>query len=133
MANTIKLTLPIYHQTPKGSKLLGMNNYERMHYQPRNKLKKLYYALVRAKVGRVAKVQGAYTAEYKLYYKNPISDAPNIIAIIDKLLMDGLQECGAIENDNVKFYKGAKWSVAGQDKINPRVEIIITKIDLHQD
>ena len=133
MGNTIKLTLPIYYQTPKGSKLLGMNNYERMHYQPRNALKKLYYSLVRAKVGKAVRIQGAYTAEYKLYYKNPISDAPNIIARIDKLLMDGLQECGAIENDNVKFYKGAKWSVAGQDRINPRVEIIIIELDTNQE
>ena len=118
----MKLTLPIYYKTKKSKILVGMNKYERMYFIDRNNMKEYYYSLIRSIVGRRS-VEGKITTHYTLYYKNKLSDAPNVVAVIDKMLMDGLQECGAIKDDNVQHYISSSWSLGGEDKNNPRIEI----------
>lgn len=125
------LTLPVYytHKAKKGTEtiLVGINKYERMHYQPRNKLKKHYYDIIKSKLNSKP-LQGKIKTHYTYYYKNILSDAPNIIAIIDKLFMDQLQNSGVIKNDNVTNYIGSSWEVGGQDKKNPRVEVRVIEV-----
>ena len=53
----------------------------------------------------------------------------NIISMIDKFLNDALKENGIIADDNVKIYKRITGEAAGQDKQNPRVEIIIEEME----
>lgn len=126
----MKFELPIYWEQlfkAKKSKfhLVGLNQLFGMHYQPRNNLKKHYYSLIATlSAGQV--VKGPYKVQYKLYFKNVVSDPSNIIAGIEKVTLDGLQLCGGVEGDNPKFHKGTSWTVEGQDKLNPRVEIAIT-------
>ena len=124
----IELTLPIYYKDNKGTHLLGLNKYERMHCFPLNKLKQDYYMRVRSQIDRNHKISGQYTAHFKMWYKNPSCDAPNVIAVIEKLAMDGLQLYNVITQDNVMFYMGASWEVVGKDIENPRVEIILKEI-----
>lgn len=124
----IKLTLPIYYKDSKGTHLLGLNKYERMHYHPLNKLKQDFYALIRSQIDKTNKIDGSYKTNFKLWYKNPTCDAPNIIAVIEKLVMDGLQKYDCIKEDNVKFYKGASWEVVGKDVEYSRVEIVINEL-----
>ena len=126
----IKLTLPIYYKDNKGTHLLGLNKYERMHYHPLNKLKQDYYKRVRSQIDRKHKISGQYTAHFKLWYKNPTCDAPNIISVIEKIAMDGLQLYNVITEDNVKYYKGATWEVVDRDIENPRVEIEVRSMTI---
>lgn len=70
-------------------------------------------------------IAGKFTVHTKLYYKNPSSDGRNVVPMVEKFLLDALQEAGVIVNDNVKYDMGGSWEVAGQDKLNPRVEITI--------
>lgn len=91
-------------------------------------MKKYYYQLIRSKISTIKPIKGTFAIHYSLYYKNKISDAPNIIAVIDKILLDALQEYKKIENDNVQFYIGSSWEVVEQDRDNPRVEIVVSNI-----
>ena len=63
---------------------------------------------------------------YDLYYKNANCDGANIVALIEKVVLDCLQEHNIIPNDTVKHHLGSSWSVIAQDKLDPRVEIHIT-------
>lgn len=120
----IKLTMPIYYHDGEKNILIGMNEYERMDKFVRNEMKKWYYKMVRAKLPK-KKINGSYKAHFMIYYKNSQSDGPNIYSIADKLTMDGLQIYNTLKEDNVLYYLGGSWEVAGQDKKNPRVEIYI--------
>jgi hypothetical protein len=123
----IKITLPIYYHDGKSLTLVGMNKYERMNKHALNKLKKHYNQLIRY-LSKGEAISGQYRAKYTIFYKNPLSDAPNIVSVIEKLLMDGLQECGKIQEDNCKFYMGAEWEIGGMDKANPRVEVEVYEV-----
>ena len=126
------ITLPIYYtHKVKGKQktiLVGMNAYERMFYIPRNKMKKHFYSLIRVTARRLKPIKGMVATHYTVFYKNKASDAPNIVAVIDKMLMDALQENGVIEQDNVQSYVRSSWEVGGQDTINPRIEIKIFEV-----
>jgi len=123
------MTLPVYYKAGSKSILVGLNKYERMHYQPRNKMKQYYYALIGKNLTKLP-IKGKVKTEYTYYYKNSQSDAPNVVAVIDKMFMDALQEYGVIKQDNVTNYIGSTWSVGGQDKLNPRIEVrVIEQIE----
>jgi len=124
------ITLPIYYthivKRKKETILVGLNKYERMHYQPRDKLKKFYYDLIRSKIA-LKPIKGKIATHYTLYYKNKSCDAPNVVAVIDKMFMDALQNHNIIEQDNVQTYIQSSWEVGGQDRVNPRIEVKILK------
>ena len=125
------ITLPIYYtyKTKKGIEtiLVGMNKYERMHGIVRNSMKKHYYSIIRSKLKNI-KITGKVKTHYTIYYKNKLSDAPNIVAVIDKMFMDELQNSKIIKDDNVLNYIGSSWEVGGEDKKNPRIEIKVFEI-----
>lgn len=124
------LTLPIYYTQEfktKASKtsLVGMNLYRNAHFFLQNNLKKHFTTLVSEQLPEISTKIGKFTVEYYLYYKSPVCDGSNIIALIEKFLLDALQENNGIENDNVNYHTGSTWTVVSQDKENPRVEIKI--------
>lgn len=124
------LTLPIYWVDQKKTikdktYLVGLNQLFSMHYQVRNKLKQHFHSLVGNQVANSPSIPGQFTVTYTLYYKNITSDPSNIIAGIEKVLLDGLQEHSIITEDNPKYHIGTSWTVAGQDRTNPRIEITI--------
>lgn len=130
---SISLELPIYWEqefVTKKSKfhLIGLNQLFSMHYQVRNKLKQHFHYLVANQVNNRQEVPNKFKVHYKLYYKNIVSDPSNIIAGIEKVLLDGLQECGIIKEDNVLHHLGTTWEVVEQDKVAPRCEITIIPI-----
>ena len=125
------MTLPVYytHKTKKGIEtiLVGMNKYERIDAFKRNNMKKYFYNLIAAKV-KCHPLKGKVKTEYKYFYKNSQSDAPNVVAVIDKMFMDALQNINVIKDDNVLNYIGSSWSVGGQDKLNPRIEVTLIEV-----
>lgn len=125
---TIVIELPIYITTPKGkTKLIGMNWYRNTHFHEESKTKRYYHELVAMLLKRPrCHLTGSIKTSYKLYYKNSRSDLMNIVSIIDKYLMDALQEVKVINEDNVLSYRKCTIEVVGQDKKNPRVICEIT-------
>ena len=126
------ITLPIYWEQefktkPNKFHLVGLNQLFHMHYQVRNKLKQHFHVLTENQVTALQPIKNPYSVHYRLYYKNIKSDPGNIIAGIEKVFLDGLQECNFIVEDNPKYHLASSWEVIGQDKTNPRVEITITE------
>lgn len=126
------ITLPIYYtQTFKTKNdktiLVGMNWYRNCKvYFLLNAVKQHYHQLVSTQLPPA--IAGQYKLHIDIYYKNPSSDGANISALMEKFLLDALQEYGVTQNDNVTYHLGTTWSVAGQDKLNPRAEITLQEI-----
>lgn len=124
--------LPIYYTQefktkPNKTSLVGMNLYRNAHHFLQNNMKKHFQDLVIEQLPSVVEVIQQFTVTYKLYYKSPVCDASNIVALIEKFYLDSLKTHGIIIDDNVQFHLGSSWTVIGQDKDNPRMEIILHK------
>lgn len=124
MARELSLVLPIYAGVRK-KYLLSLNWLQDAHYRGRNKVKQEFHTMIGKTLSKDYKISSPLTTHYKVYYKNKLSDAPNIVAVIDKFLMDALQEHGVIEQDNVQHYTKSSWEVIEQDRDNPRIIVTI--------
>lgn len=129
----ITIELPIYwtqHYKTKADKtvLVGMNWYRNAHYHAQNAMKKDFQELVSKQLDGTS-VPGEFTLEIKIYYKNSNCDGSNIAALIEKVVLDALQEEKAVVNDNVKYHLGTTWKVATQTKDNPRAVITVNMIN----
>lgn len=128
------ITLPIYW-SQSGSKtvLVSMNAYRNWHFHTSNKFKRDFHELVGNQLDGLTPIQGQFRLSISIYYKNPNCDGANIAALIEKVVLDALQEYNIIVNDNVNYHLGSTWSIVGQDKTNPRCIITIQEasIDPH--
>lgn len=125
-------TLPIYwtkvYKTkPSKTHLAGMNWYRNAFHIDQNNLKQDFQQLLDTQYGLMESftIDQPYTVSYSIYYKNPSCDGSNIIALSEKIFLDFLQKASIVSEDNVKHHLGSTWTIAGQDKLNPRVEITI--------
>ena len=123
----ITLSLPIYFNTGKKTILVGTNVTRNLHFFMLNKLKKHYHKLVADRLKEFEPIIGEYIVAYTYYYKNISSDGSNVISQIEKYFLDGIQEIGLVENDNVRFHIGSTWKVGHQDRDNPRVDISVKR------
>ena len=121
--------LPIYwHQSRKKTVLVGMNAYRNWHYLVSNKFKQEFTEIVQQQVTCTNKISNPYNLHIKVYYKNPNCDGSNVVALIEKVFLDALIKVDILVNDTVEWHKGTTWEIAGQDKSNPRCEIVIKEI-----
>lgn len=126
---SIKIELPIYHNVKGENKLIGMNWYRNVHYHIETPVKRYYHQLIISMLKRPRiKLKGKIKVKYSLYYKNVASDLMNIVSVLDKYLMDALQEAGIIENDNVEHYTNNEIEVIGKDEENPRLICEISEV-----
>lgn len=127
----IQITLPIYYTQEFKTKdnktfLVGMNWYRNAHHHITNKVKKHYHELVaKALENNDTKVPNKYILGIRIFYKNPNSDGSNIASLMEKFILDAIQECGIVQDDSFKFHIGTDWVAGTLDKENPRAEIII--------
>ena len=127
------VVLPIYYIQEFKTKankthLVGMNLYRNAHHFLQNAMKKHFQELVLEQLPSVEQKLKQFTVNYKVYYKSPVCDGSNIVALIEKFYLDAIKTHGLISDDNVNYHVGSTWSVAWQDTINPRVEIAIKEI-----
>lgn len=123
------ITLPIYWtQSSSKTVLVSLNQFRNWHYHTSNKFKQEFHELVGNQLEGISPITGQFRLDLSLYYKNPTCDPSNICALIEKTVLDALQEYQIIVNDNVKYHLGSTYSVIGQDKTNPRCEIVILPI-----
>ena len=127
------IVLPIYYIQEFKTKankthLVGMNLYRNAHHFLQNAMKKHFQELVLEQLPSVEQKLKQFTVNYKVYYKSPVCDGSNIVALIEKFYLDAIKTHGLISDDNVNYHLGSTWSVAGQDKENPRIEIAIKEI-----
>lgn len=91
-------------------------------------MKKHFQDLVIEQLPPVVEVIQQFTVTYKLYYKSPVCDASNIVALIEKFYLDAIKEHGLIIDDNVNYHISSSWQVIAQDKTNPRIEVTIKEL-----
>ena len=125
--------LPIYYTQefktkPNKTSLVGMNLYRNAHHFLQNNMKKYFQDLVIEQLPSVVEVIQQFTVTYKLYYKSPVCDASNIVALIEKFYLDAIKEHGLIIDDNVNYHISSSWQVIAQDKTNPRIEVTIKEL-----
>ena len=123
------LQLPIYyteHFKTKPSKtfLVGINWFRNAHHFAQNNIKQHYHQLVADQLLNPVSFN-KFIIDYRLYYKSPVCDPSNIIALIEKFTLDALKLNNIIPDDNVNYHLGSSYSVVAKDTINPRVEITI--------
>lgn len=132
-SSDIQITLPIYwtqvYKTkPNKTYLASLNWYRNAHYHSQNKMKQDFHELVSKQVGKNV-CKGKFKLHLKIYYKTSTCDGANIAALVEKVVLDALQEENIIVNDNVQYHLGSTWEIIGQDKENPRCEITIIPIE----
>lgn len=125
--------LPIYYTQefktkPNKTSLVGMNLYRNAHHFLQNNMKKHFQDLVIEQLPSVVEVIQQFTVTYKLYYKSPVCDASNVVALIEKFYLDAIKEHGLIIDDNVNYHISSSWQVIAQDKTNPRIEVTIKEL-----
>lgn len=128
MSNSIQVTLPIYWEQQFKTKppkvwLCGMNNYRNWHHHTSNSWKTHYHELVLSQLPDNPQFN-QFTLDIKLYYKRSC-DPSNVVPLMEKAFLDALQSANLIPEDNVLHHISTTWTVAGQDKDNPRCEITI--------
>jgi len=124
----MKLTLPIYYTIVKKTKanktiLVNMTWYRNAHYQISNKVKVHYHELVREQY-KGEQFNDKVSVHYKIYVGRKGSDGGNIRSIIEKFVLDGLVNVGAIKNDTIDYVVKDSSEYA-LDRENPRAEIYI--------
>lgn len=128
----IELTLPIYVKTSKKKReqLVGLNWFRNAHYQTKDKIKKHYHKLVSEQLSGVKYTfEKQIQVKYQLFYKNSNSDLMNVVSVIDKFLLDALQECNVISNDNMKKNVYYEAKVGKKDIENPRLVCVISEVE----
>jgi len=128
---SITFTVPIYYKQffktkPYKTFLVGMNWYRNAHYFLTNKVKAKYHDLVREAVGDMKFTKVRMT--YKIFIERKGTDGHNIRSVIEKFVLDGLVECGALPNDDVSVVVGDN-SEYGLGKGTARAEITITEVE----
>ena len=125
--------MPIYYTEyfktkPSKTFLVNLNWYRNAYHHQQNKVKQDYLELIKEQVLQIPTVDQFYL-KFTLYYKNTSCDGGNIIALMEKFILDILQELSIVPNDNVKHHLGSTWDIGGQDKLNPRCEVTIISQD----
>lgn len=67
---------------------------------------------------------------YIVYFdRNALFDVANVCSVVDKFFSDALVEAGKLEDDNYHYVTEVIYKFGGIDKVNPRVEVEIWKIN----
>ena len=122
----IKITVPIYYEVeyktkPNKTILVGLNWYRNVHFHLNNKVKHFYHNLIIAELGKL-KIETPCRPHFNVFLKRKGTDGHNVRSIIEKYVLDGLVECGAIPDDTPEYIQSGSWECS-YDKENPRCEI----------
>lgn len=109
---------------------LNLNHYRNAHFRENHKGKELFQSHVKPKILALPKF-----SQVLLFYKvfpARKSDVANICSIVDKFFCDALVETGRLEDDNMQVVKGVTYLSGEVDPHEPRVEIGILPLKIHQ-
>lgn len=121
-----KITVPIYYEQEFKTKknktiLVGMNWYRVAHFHVSNKVKNFYHDLIDSQMNGVI-IDTPCRPHFSVFLKRKGTDGHNVRSVIEKFVLDGLVECGAIPDDTPEFISSGSWECS-YDKENPRCEI----------
>lgn len=110
-------------------RLPGYNELTHGHWAARQRVKDAAMMVVgwRMREARLQMFTGKVTVEIRCYEKDARRDDDNVTSGAAKVILDAMQKCGILANDNQKHVRCVKHPVE-VDRKNPRVEIIIEEI-----
>jgi hypothetical protein len=124
----IKLSLPLFITNRSNKrKWLTLNNYRNWHYQVSNDIKRRFKSEVFDKLD--FNIKGKVKIEY--FYFAPdkrTRDLMNVISVIDKFFQDAMVDRGCIESDDLSTVVEVNSCYMGIDKLDPRLDVMITKL-----
>ena len=123
-----KFTLPLYGVTKKGA--IAVNWYRNAHHHESNSAKKKFKALIQDQLNQFDEIETPIKIKYTYYaQRNNSPDLDNFVGTVKKFFQDALVESGLIEDDNVNFIVSNSECYGGIDKLSPRVEAEIIKLN----
>lgn len=142
----IQLSVPIYYKdyNPRATKnyLMGLNWYAKacnVHNgsSVASRTKKVFGEMVERYAPQIKaqlpkgfdKHTSGYHVHYDIYLGRDGSDGHNVRSLIEKFLLDALEDNGLIDNDRYVWSTSTKVYL---DRKNPRADVVVTKLDSHE-
>lgn len=115
----MKITIP--------GRLPGYNELTKGHWRKCHQIKTdaMNIVTVCARAARIRPVEGMATVAIKCYEPTLKRDPSNVRAGAEKVILDALQNCGIIHNDNWRWLEDVP-TIVELDRQHPRVEIEVT-------
>jgi len=111
---------------PDKKYILNLNNYRNWSYIVSNQIKQAYNEVMRDELEGLT-LPTPISLHFVLWKSSKRKiDRANPLSIHEKMFCDALTHYGAIEDDNDEFIESTHYSTGGVDKLNPRVDVIIT-------
>lgn len=128
-----KFILPIYGivKPTKNNKncAITLNWSRAAHYRDYGKAKKMFKLLINNQLRKSGKFDGQIKISYVYYANKNGTDLDNFVGVARKFFQDALSEFGLIEDDNTNIIIESSECYGGIDKLNPRVEAEIIKLN----
>jgi len=132
MSKSITISMPLYFDMGKKKitrRYINMNEYKNWHYMVSNNIKSAYEKLAWTKIYKL-RFTKKIKLEFVLWkYDKRLGDRSNVLCIHEKFFCDALTKSGCIPDDNDNFIEQTLYRTGGINKLNPRVDIIITEIE----
>ena len=144
----LKIEMPIYYKDyiprARKDKLLGLNWYTQASntFSKNGKtttgvagVKKIIHQLIIDNADKIlaesdnwdpTHTENGFHAHYRVYAKRLGSDGHNIRSCMEKMILDGLEDAGLIDNDKYVYTTSSEFYL---NRTNPRIEVEITHKD----
>ena len=112
-------------------RLPGYNELHKGHWAARQRIKNdaMDCVVWYAKRARLQPASGKVCVKITCYEPNRKRDPSNVRAGAEKIILDALQNCGIIKNDNWAMLEDCPAQVY-YDSANPRVEVEIIEVEI---
>lgn len=136
--NSLLINAPIYVYLPRKTKAdkkvaLNLNTTRNLHYQVHNQVKQQYKTVIKEILDNTEQSHVKFTRPVRVVFQlykasNRRSDKHNVIAVVEKMLMDALTDLGVLVDDNDDWIKEELFLETRVDKERPRCTVMIEEI-----
>lgn len=108
---------------------LNLNHYRNAHFHVLNNMKVQFKEAISSQLN-FSKLEEPVKISYVLYPPTRREiDIANVLCIVDKYFCDALVEAGLLEDDNFNYLPQVEFLFGGVDRVNPRAEAFIKKLN----
>lgn len=132
MSKSVTISMPLFLELGVRKKTryyINLNGYRNWHFQVSNQLKKLYKSYAFPQIHKL-KFHKKIKLEFVMWKRDKRHiDRANVLSIHEKFFCDALVETGCIRDDEDEYIEQTIYRTGGINKLNPRIDIIITEIE----
>lgn len=108
--------------------VLNLNQYRNAHYHLLDDAKKDFAKIVKPKLVNIPKLEEVRMSYILFPRTKQLLDVANVCSIVDKFFSDCLVAEQILPDDNYNHVKMVAYGFGGIDKDNPRVDVIIERV-----